>query len=114
MLLSALAMSSRVGGDMFPPVGGHIFIPEAHQVLEDLQTRLGKSWGPVLDLMYEMKDLPPQPDVNLLPPIERYRSRDEHHALLRDVLWALSSEVKDDAKVCARPKTVIYMRLIPS
>ncbi|VDC00581.1 unnamed protein product [Peniophora sp. CBMAI 1063] len=74
------------------------FIPLAVTTLESLQTRLGKSWEPVLSLLREMQgaDLPAEPQIDLLPPINRYLPRADHHSVIRDILWTLSSEVAAD------------------
>ncbi|VDC05831.1 unnamed protein product [Peniophora sp. CBMAI 1063] len=89
------------------------FIPLAVLTLESSQKRLGKSWEPVLGLLREMRDsdLPDEPDIDLLPPIDHYLSRADHHSVIRDALWTLSSEVTIDAKdvsITLRTMSLVY------
>ncbi|VDC02612.1 unnamed protein product [Peniophora sp. CBMAI 1063] len=79
------------------PLGDNTFLPIAIATLENFQARSSKSWEPILSLLREMRDadLPPVPNIDLLPPIDHYLPVHEHHPLVRDVLWTLSWEVKE-------------------
>ncbi|VDB95462.1 unnamed protein product [Peniophora sp. CBMAI 1063] len=93
------------------------FLPVAIATLETIQMRQGKSWEPILDLLREMRDanLPSQPhldlDLDLLPPIDHYLSAHDHHNIVQDALWTISSDlvnVADEAPVLLRTMSLVY------